>query len=73
MFHLFLASHTTVYERSAAPQQLYKLRSYQIELAEKAVDGNNTIICSETGTGKTFVAMHIIEKHLAASPKGNHV
>jgi superfamily II DNA or RNA helicase len=50
-----LASHT------AAP---LKLREYQLELAENAVLGRNTIICAETGSGKTWVALHIVQQHL---------
>ncbi|XP_052772064.1 antiviral innate immune response receptor RIG-I-like isoform X2 [Mya arenaria] len=65
------------YESSDAEKEEPKphsleLRDYQIELAEDAIKGRNTIICSETGTGKTWVALHIVASHLAAasnSPK----
>lgn len=47
-----------------------KLHLYQTELASDALLGKNTIVCSGTGTGKTFVAMHVIEKHLRAGKEG---
>ncbi|CAG2229008.1 IFIH1 [Mytilus edulis] len=41
-----------------------KLREYQLELAEKALNGKNTVICADTGSGKTWVALHIVQEHL---------
>lgn len=38
----------------------FTLRSYQEELAEKACEGKNAIICAPPGSGKTFVALKII-------------
>ncbi|XP_052773520.1 antiviral innate immune response receptor RIG-I-like [Mya arenaria] len=58
-------------EEEPKPHSL-ELRDYQIELAEEAIKGRNTIICAETGTGKTWVALHIVASHLAKasnSPK----
>ena len=53
------------------PNFLQIMRSYSSEsLAEDAVMGRNTIICSETGTGKTWVALHIVEKHLGVASSG---
>ena len=47
-----------------------QLRGYQLELAERAVKGENTIVCAPTGSGKTWVALHIAEKHLQTFPNG---
>lgn len=47
-----------------------KLRNYQIELAQPAYGGKNTIICAPTGSGKTFVALSICEQHLKSLPQG---
>ncbi|NXM89686.1 DDX58 helicase, partial [Oenanthe oenanthe] len=47
-----------------------KARSYQIELAQPAIDGKNTLICAPTGSGKTFVALLICEHHLQNIPSG---
>ncbi|KAL5016987.1 hypothetical protein ScPMuIL_006576 [Solemya velum] len=41
-----------------------KMRDYQLELAEPAVNGTNTIICAGTGSGKTRVAVYVMRKHI---------
>lgn len=40
------------------------LRKYQKDLAEPALRGDNTVIVSPTGSGKTHVAAYIIDEHL---------
>ncbi|NXI83099.1 DDX58 helicase, partial [Rhipidura dahli] len=60
-------------ERVCGSSSVYepkKARSYQIELAQPAIDGKNTLICAPTGSGKTFVALLICEHHLQNVPSG---
>ncbi|NXQ30333.1 DDX58 helicase, partial [Alaudala cheleensis] len=59
----------SVYESSSVYEPK-KARSYQIELAQPAIDGKNTLICAPTGSGKTFVALLICEHHLQNVPSG---
>ena len=40
------------------------MRKYQYELAAPALSGCNTIICAPTGSGKTRVALYIVQQHL---------
>ncbi|CAC5418804.1 DDX58 [Mytilus coruscus] len=49
------------------------LRNYQLELATIALRGENTIICAESGAGKTIVSYHVIERHLLNNPRGKVV
>ncbi|XP_052100649.1 antiviral innate immune response receptor RIG-I-like isoform X3 [Mytilus californianus] len=41
-----------------------RLRGYQMELAEPALDHKNCIIVAPTGSGKTYVALKIIQDHM---------
>ncbi|XP_070791608.1 antiviral innate immune response receptor RIG-I [Pituophis catenifer annectens] len=45
-------------------------RSYQIELAEPAINGKHTMICAPTGSGKTLVSIMICQHHLCNRPAG---
>ncbi|XP_061172835.1 antiviral innate immune response receptor RIG-I-like [Saccostrea echinata] len=47
--------------------ETYEDRMYQNELAEPAQRGKNCIIIAPTGSGKTIVAIKIIEHHLKAN------
>ncbi|XP_060565541.1 antiviral innate immune response receptor RIG-I-like isoform X2 [Ruditapes philippinarum] len=47
-----------------------KLYPFQHELAGKALAGENTIIVAPTGSGKTWVATHIIDRHLNMPTEG---
>nr|XP_026695030.1 probable ATP-dependent RNA helicase DHX58 isoform X2 [Ciona intestinalis] len=59
-------------EHSGSIKQL-KLRNYQLELAEQALQGNNSLIVAPTGTGKTLVAQHICTEHLRRNPNSKIV
>ncbi|XP_071167913.1 interferon-induced helicase C domain-containing protein 1-like [Mytilus edulis] len=58
-------------EKEFSKPKEINLRKYQLELAEKALTGKNTVICADTGSGKTWVALHIVQEHLNSkeSPK----
>ena len=43
----------------------FSLKDFQVKLAASSLKGENAIICSPTGSGKTFVAMEVMKKHLA--------
>ncbi|XP_062588780.1 antiviral innate immune response receptor RIG-I-like [Saccostrea cucullata] len=58
-------------KRKKVPEM--KLRPYQLELAEIADSGQNTIICAHTGTGKTWVALHVTKEHLLKNTNGRVV
>ncbi|KAM5152011.1 interferon-induced helicase C domain-containing protein 1 isoform 2-T2 [Mantella aurantiaca] len=48
----------------ASPGHELTLRSYQMEVAKPALEGENVIICLPTGSGKTRVAVYITRDHL---------
>ncbi|XP_010605151.1 interferon-induced helicase C domain-containing protein 1 isoform X2 [Fukomys damarensis] len=50
--------------KRASPEPELKLRSYQMEVAQPALEGKNVIICLPTGSGKTRVAVYITKDHL---------
>ena len=50
-------------EKTGQPVEL-PMRKYQYELAVPALSGRNTIICAPTGSGKTRVALYIVQQHL---------
>ncbi|XP_052100748.1 interferon-induced helicase C domain-containing protein 1-like isoform X2 [Mytilus californianus] len=51
-------------EKEFSKPKKIMLRDYQLELAEKALTGKNTVICADTGSGKTWVALHIVQEHI---------
>ncbi|XP_064294901.1 antiviral innate immune response receptor RIG-I isoform X2 [Phalacrocorax carbo] len=64
-----LCSASGIYESSYVCEPK-KARSYQIELAQPAINGKNTLICAPTGSGKTIVALMICEHHFENMPTG---
>uniref|UniRef100_A0A914ZCM0 Helicase ATP-binding domain-containing protein n=1 Tax=Panagrolaimus superbus TaxID=310955 RepID=A0A914ZCM0_9BILA len=51
-----------LYENTAdAPLNLHE---YQYELVEKALQGENILICAPTGSGKTIAAAYITREHI---------
>ncbi|XP_004835912.1 interferon-induced helicase C domain-containing protein 1 isoform X2 [Heterocephalus glaber] len=50
--------------KRASPEPELKLRSYQREVAQPAMEGKNVIICLPTGSGKTRVAVYVAKHHL---------
>ncbi|XP_061172801.1 antiviral innate immune response receptor RIG-I-like [Saccostrea echinata] len=59
--------------RKDAPKKKLELRHYQLELAERALRGDNCIIISPTGSGKTHVAIRIIQHHLEKLAKNKKI
>ena len=55
-------------EKTAEPLEL-TMRRYQYELAAPALSRCNTIICAPTGSGKTRVALYIVQQHLELGPR----
>ncbi|XP_062043425.1 interferon-induced helicase C domain-containing protein 1 isoform X2 [Lepus europaeus] len=52
-----------------SPEPELQLRSYQMEVAQPALEGKNIIICLPTGSGKTRVAVFIAKHHLDKKKK----
>ncbi|NXG13248.1 DDX58 helicase, partial [Grallaria varia] len=65
-----LSSISEMVHQSSSVYEPKKARSYQVELAQPAISGKNTLICAPTGSGKTLVALLICEHHLQNVPSG---
>ncbi|XP_007494333.2 interferon-induced helicase C domain-containing protein 1 [Monodelphis domestica] len=58
-------------KKRASPEPELVLRSYQMEVAEPALEGKNIIIIIPTGSGKTRVAVYIAKDHLDKKKKAS--
>uniref|UniRef100_I3M585 Interferon-induced helicase C domain-containing protein 1 n=1 Tax=Ictidomys tridecemlineatus TaxID=43179 RepID=I3M585_ICTTR len=59
-----MGSDSEEFSERASPEPELKLRPYQMEVAQPALEGKNIIICLPTGSGKTRVAVYIARDHL---------
>ncbi|XP_062383215.1 interferon-induced helicase C domain-containing protein 1-like [Sardina pilchardus] len=65
-----LEDHLTEKESSVAPaacvaaKASLMLRPYQLEVAQPALRGENSVVCLPTGSGKTCVAVYVVKQHL---------
>ncbi|XP_055989305.1 endoribonuclease Dicer isoform X1 [Sorex fumeus] len=57
------------WQQEAIPDNIYTPRKYQVELLEAALD-HNTIVCLNTGSGKTFIAV-LLMKELSYQIRGD--
>ncbi|XP_044087300.1 endoribonuclease Dicer [Neovison vison] len=57
------------WQQEAIHDNIYTPRKYQVELLEAALD-HNTIVCLNTGSGKTFIAV-LLTKELAYQIRGD--
>ncbi|CAH6850793.1 Dicer1 [Phodopus roborovskii] len=57
------------WQQEAIHDNIYTPRKYQVELLEAALD-HNTIVCLNTGSGKTFIAV-LLTKELAHQIRGD--
>lgn len=57
------------WQQEAIPDNIYTPRKYQVELLEAALD-HNTIVCLNTGSGKTFIAV-LLTKELSYRIRGD--
>ncbi|KAI2572668.1 dicer 1, ribonuclease III, partial [Homo sapiens] len=57
------------WQQEAIHDNIYTPRKYQVELLEAALD-HNTIVCLNTGSGKTFIAV-LLTKELSYQIRGD--
>ncbi|XP_064604093.1 ATP-dependent RNA helicase DHX58-like [Liolophura sinensis] len=57
-------------EENAEQEAELQLRDYQKELARAGLEGKNCVIVAPTGSGKTMVALKIIQKHFSRQDSG---
>ncbi|XP_047466582.1 endoribonuclease Dicer [Mugil cephalus] len=58
------------WQQEAIHDNIYTPRKYQVELLEAALE-HNTIVCLNTGSGKTFIAV-LLTKELSHQIRGNY-